>query len=183
MKHVYVVRHCKAAGQEPAAPLTAAGVLQAVELAEFLADKQIEYIVSSPFERACRTIAPLADQLGVAVVLDDRLTERVLSGTNHPNWRDMLRKTYDDLDLCYEGGETGSAAMNRVTSVVMEILHSRYNNAVIISHGNLISLLLKHYDHRVGFEEWEAMSNPDVYHLSLSVDRPGVIQRIWKSDS
>lgn len=179
MKYVYVVRHCQAEGQAPDAPLTAAGVQQAHKLAEFLTDKHIEHIISSPYERAYRSITPFADQHGVvAIALDDRLTERVLSGTNHPDWRDMLRKTYDDLELCYEGGESSTTAMKRASSVITEALESGYNNVVIVSHGNLISLLLKHFDDRFGFKEWESLSNPDVYHLTFDEDAPS-IRRIW----
>lgn len=65
MKNVYVVRHCKAEGQASDAQLTAIGVEQAEILAEFLSDKEIDYIISSPYERAYRTIKPLSDKLGV----------------------------------------------------------------------------------------------------------------------
>ncbi|WP_155986035.1 histidine phosphatase family protein [Paenibacillus gorillae] len=124
MKNIYLVRHCQAEGQEPDARLTAAGAQQAEELAHFLANKNIDYIISSPFERAIRTITPLAEKLGVEVNKDTRLAERVLSGKNHKEWRDMLRKTYDDLNLCYEGGESSSMAMSRASSVVSEALNS-----------------------------------------------------------
>ncbi|RAP74328.1 histidine phosphatase family protein [Paenibacillus montanisoli] len=178
MKNLYVVRHCKAEGQAPDAPLTAAGVLQAEKLADFLADKNIDSIIASPFERACRTLAPLAEKLGVDIMLDERLTERVLLADNHPDWRDMLLNTFDDLDLRYEGGESSNAAMNRAIGVVREALNSKHNNIALVSHGNLISLLLKHFDDRIGFREWESMSNPDVFHLSFVKEMPS-IHRIW----
>jgi len=73
MKNVYVVRHCKADGQEPDAKLTELGIQQAENLTEFLLDKDIDFIILSPFERAYRTIAPLAEQIGIEVVFDDRL--------------------------------------------------------------------------------------------------------------
>ncbi|WP_279386466.1 histidine phosphatase family protein [Paenibacillus xerothermodurans] len=95
MRNVYVVRHCKADGQEPDARLTELGIQQAEVLAKFFLGKHIEFIISSPFERAYRTISPLADQIGVEVVLDDRLAERLLSSKNYPDWQDMLRKTFD----------------------------------------------------------------------------------------
>lgn len=179
MKNIYVVRHGKAEGQAPEAPLTGTGIEEANRLAEFLAIHRIDYIVSSPYERAYRTIAPLADQLGIDIVVDERLVERVLSGSNHPEWREMLRRTYDDLELCYEGGESGNSAMSRAVSVVEEVLQRGCNNAVIVSHGNLISLLLKHFDNRIGFEEWEAMTNPDVYRISFADDAAPTIERIW----
>lgn len=132
MKYVYVVRHCKADGQEPDAKLTELGIQQAENLAKFLLDKDIDFIISSPFERAYRTIAPLAEQIGIEVVLDDRLAERLLSRKNHPDWRNMLRKTYDDLDICYEGGESSNTAMSRAISVVMEVLNGENKNIVLV---------------------------------------------------
>jgi 2,3-bisphosphoglycerate-dependent phosphoglycerate mutase len=178
MKNIYVVRHCKADGQAPNAGLTESGVRQAEELAAIFMDKKIDCILSSPYERAVRTIQPLADQLGIEVELDHRLAERILSSENHPDWRERLRHTYDDLDLCYEGGESSHTAMGRAISVVMEALNHENNNIIVVSHGNLISLLLKHFDNRIGFKEWEALSNPDVFHLSFFEDTP-VIHRIW----
>lgn len=178
MNHIYVVRHGKAEGQAPDAPLTAEGAQQAIRLAEWFADKPIDDIVSSPYERAYRSIQPLGDRLGIEVVLDDRLTERVLSSRSDPDWRERLLKTYDDLDLCYEGGESSRSAMNRAVQAVKEVLARGCRNAVIVSHGNLISLLLKHFDNRIGFNEWASMTNPDVYRLSFQTRNPE-IQRVW----
>ncbi|MCR2807080.1 histidine phosphatase family protein [Paenibacillus soyae] len=178
MKNVYVVRHCKAEGQEPGAKLTEAGAAQAEQLAQFLIRKDIDSIISSPFERAYRTIAPLAEGLGIEVELDERLVERTLSGSDHPDWRDMLMRAYEDLDLSYEGGESSNAAMDRAVGVVEKALNSGHRNVVLVSHGNLISLLLKHYDNRIGFREWEALTNPDVFQLRFIEDKPN-IRRIW----
>lgn len=121
MKKIYIVRHCQAEGQAADAPLTEQGLQQSLELAEFLHDKGIDRIVSSSYRRAHDTITPLADRMGVAVVLDERLTERILSGRNAPEWREMLRRTYEDLDLCFEGGESSRTAMHRAVSVVHEV--------------------------------------------------------------
>lgn len=179
MKNVYIVRHCKAEGQAADARLTVIGIEQAESLAEFLSDKNIDCIISSPYERAYHTIKPLSDKIAVEIALDERLTERVLSDQNHPDWQDMLRKTYDDLDICYEGGESSNTAMSRAVSVVMEALNSENKNIVLVSHGNLISLLLKRFDDRIGFKEWEALSNPDVFHLTFSGENKPIIHRIW----
>lgn len=182
MKMIYLVRHCRAEGQVAEARLTAAGVEQANKLAAFFTDKAIELVVSSPYERAYRSIKPLADKIALPITLDERLTERVLSDRNHPDWQEMLRKTFDDPNLSYEGGESSNIAMNRGIGVVMEALDSGHNNIVIVSHGNLISLMLKYFDDRIGFDEWQSLSNPDVYALAFSTaDRPD-IQRIWTDE-
>lgn len=90
----------------------------------------------------------------------------------------MLRHTFNDLELCYEGGESSSAAMKRALSVITDVVNSGLNHVVLATHGNLMSLLLKYYDNKqFGFEEWEALFNPDVYHLCLDGRSP-TIRRI-----
>lgn len=131
MNNIYIVRHCKAEGQAADAQLTDLGVQQAHKLADLLSNRPIDYIISSPYESAYQTIKPLADKIDVEIIVDERLAERVLSTKNHPESRDMLLKTYDDLDLFYEGGESSHTAMKRVVDITMEVLNSEYNNAVI----------------------------------------------------
>jgi 2,3-bisphosphoglycerate-dependent phosphoglycerate mutase len=41
MKQFYLVRHCKAEGQELSAKLTEVGYKQSLQLAEFLSDKEM----------------------------------------------------------------------------------------------------------------------------------------------
>ncbi|GKU78219.1 hypothetical protein L3i20_v226160 [Paenibacillus sp. L3-i20] len=69
--------------------------------------------------------------------------------------------------------------MSRVISVIMKVLDSEKQNIVLVSHGNLISLLLKHFDDRIGFKEWESLTNPDVFHLTFSTEEKPNIHRIW----
>jgi 2,3-bisphosphoglycerate-dependent phosphoglycerate mutase len=182
MNYIYLIRHGQAEGQAPEAALTEKGELQALQLADFLSDTPIDHILSSPYLRARHTINPLAARLRLPVHTDKRLMERVLAGSSHPQWREMLRCTYDDLERVYEGGESSRDAMNRAVSVVKDILQGGFTHCVLVSHGNLISLLLRYYDDRFGFKEWEALTNPDVYRLTFS-SRTGLplVERIWKT--
>ena len=55
--------------------------------------------------------------------------------------------------------------MKRIVTVVEEVLKSSVQNTIIVTHGNLLSLLLKHYNHQFGFEDWKSLRNPDVFLL------------------
>ncbi len=178
---VYVVRHCQAAGQEPAAPLTPAGSAQAEALAEFLLPLGIERIVSSPFTRAVHSIAPLAARLRLEVEQDARLRERAL-GEAAPDWLECLRRSFDDLDLCFAGGESSREAMRRAVAAVDDLLRHATRKTLIVSHGNLIALLLRHFDPRVGFETWQALTNPDVFCVTLAADGAS-ITRLWQQNA
>ncbi|MBS4175099.1 histidine phosphatase family protein [Bacillus sp. FJAT-49736] len=177
-KTIYLVRHCKAEGQSSDVPLTALGFQQAKMLAEFFQDKQIDLIISSPFTRAIQSIEPLANSSDLQIKEDERLSERVLSSEDCENWMEMLEDSFHDLDICYEGGESSRIAMNRATQVIEDVLIDSASNILIVTHGNLMSLMLKHYDQSFGFEEWKALSNPDVYCLKFDGAAPQ-ISRIW----
>jgi 2,3-bisphosphoglycerate-dependent phosphoglycerate mutase len=48
----------------------------------------------------------------------------------------------------------------------------------IVSHGNLLALLLHSLDGRDGFAALAALSNPDVFH----VDPAGTVRHCWNED-
>ena len=62
-------------GRLPGFGLSELGIAQAALAASFLARRDIGYVVSSPLERARQTAAPLAEALGLAIGIDDRLIE------------------------------------------------------------------------------------------------------------
>ena len=183
MKRVYLIRHCKTSGQAADRPLTAEGVAQAEELATFLAPLGIERIVSSPYERAVRSIEPLAKRLGLRVETDERLAERVLSTEPMEDWEGRMRESYAAVDVALPGGETSRAAVRRGAAAIEEILEGPAEVTVAVSHGNLLSLLLGHYGFHgggmAGYEAWQVMSNPDAYRLEREGERT-TVERIWR---
>lgn len=181
-KELYLIRHCQATGQQPDARLTVDGEKQAERLADVLSNTSITRIISSPFTRAVQSIEPLARRLNLAIETDPRLQERILTSTNHPDWREHLHQTFDQLDLCFPGGESSWEAMQRASTVVQDLLSQKSTEAVaIVSHGNLTTLLLKLFDDRVGFSTWENMTTPDIFCLRL-LETATSITRIWPSD-
>jgi 2,3-bisphosphoglycerate-dependent phosphoglycerate mutase len=174
---LYLVRHAAATGQEPEAPLTAEGRFQSGKLAEFFRDIELDLVVSSPYVRAVETILPLAQERGLSVETDPRLKERVLCGRPRDDWMDLLKRSFEDPHLCFEGGESGKEALERALSALKDWTRSSAKNVAIVSHGNLLALILGHFDRRFGFEGWKAMSNPDVYQVRLPEGR---VERIWR---
>jgi 2,3-bisphosphoglycerate-dependent phosphoglycerate mutase len=165
---LYLVRHCQAAGQDPDAPLTEIGQQQAIILTSWLSDMSIGRIISSPFIRAYQSIVPLSEHLGLTIEVDDRLVERVLSPVPLDNWRQKLAETFIDLDLSFGEGESSRTAMMRGVSVVNQAVQQTTDPVVIVTHGNLMTLILKHFNERVGYAEWENLQNPDVYCIRVS---------------
>ena len=167
---LYLVRHCQTSGQERDAPLTAQGYEQAEHLAGFLDSKSVRRIVSSPFRRAQESIAPFSALRGIPVTLDERLCERVLSGTNRDDWREKLATSFADKDACLDGGESSNAAMERGVVAVMEAWRGD-GATVVVTHGNLLTLILHHFNPAIGFNDWSRLTNPDIFALTRDAER------------
>jgi 2,3-bisphosphoglycerate-dependent phosphoglycerate mutase len=177
-KKLYIIRHCEAEGQPLEAVLTEKGRGQAEALAEFFGEIKVDRIISSPFVRAVQSIKPLALRKNLDIELDERLCERILSGRPLQDWLEKLQAAFDDLDLTLEGGESSRTAMKRIVRVAEEVLRHGTKNTLIVTHGNLMSLLLHHYDESFGFEVWRSLTNPDVFVLQFENGQP-LIDRVW----
>jgi 2,3-bisphosphoglycerate-dependent phosphoglycerate mutase len=178
LKTIYFVRHAKAEGQEFSAPLTKTGIEQAHKLVDFFDDKPIDKILTSPFIRAIETIRPLAHKKGLPILQDDRLSERVLSSSFLENWKGKLKESFDDFDYVLDGGESNSTAMKRATSIIEEVLTSDNSHIILVSHGNLTTLLIKYFNDSYGYDDLMEMSNPDVFELVVA-DENTILKRIW----
>lgn len=165
MKKIYLIRHCEADGQPPEAVLTERGFKQAIDLADLFTGISIDRIIASPYKRTVQSIEPLAKRHNLVIETNDLLTERVLSSKNLSDWLEKLRATFDDLELRFEGGESSKEAMKRIVEVVEGTFESETQNTIIVTHGNLLSLLLKHFNNEFGFEDWRNLRNPDVFLL------------------
>jgi len=181
-KQIYLIRHCQAEGQAPDAPLTEKGKKDAEKLADFLEDKGIEMIVSSPYLRAVQTATPLAERLSLEIQTDKRFSERVLSTEDLPDWLDCLKATFADLDLKFKGGESSREATRRAMDALHHYQNVGLTRFAVITHGNLLTLMLHHFDKSYGFEAWRNLSNPDVFCL-FTHPTDSCIKRIWQDVS
>jgi len=178
VRRLFLVRHCESTGQEAFAPLTAAGQAQALVLADHLTTVGADLLVSSPYTRAQQSLAPLAQRLGLPVETDARLVERVLAAEPLSHWREALRQTFTDLDLAWPGGESSRTAMVRGRAVIDALLAQPACTPVVVTHGNLMTLILRSFEASHDFHAWERLSNPDVYCLAVQAD--GVrVSRTW----
>lgn len=111
--------------------------------------------------------------------LDDRLSERVMSEKSMEDWKERLKDSFEDMNLTFEGGESNQSGMERVRSLLAELQDSAENHVVLVSHGNLSTLLLRHFNQKYGFDHLMSMTNPDVFKLTLDENRSAFIERIW----
>ena len=145
---------------------------------EFLNSFNIHYYFSSPYKRAFETINSSPIQFD-KIVLDNRLRERKLSSTfiKDSEFEDSIKYLWDNPDQSFVGGESNQVALKRILNLLEE-LEGRYSDKTILlsSHGNLIGILLHHFDSSFDYKKWEQMTFPDCF----LIDRNGTVKRIMK---
>ncbi|WP_077326573.1 histidine phosphatase family protein [Virgibacillus siamensis] len=181
MKNLYIIRHCLADGQHIDSPLTDVGMRQAHLLSVYLSEKdiKIDKIISSPYLRAIESIRPFAEKNKLKINVDDRLKERILSDEPIDDWMEVLEKSFSDHDFQLPGGESGNDVIKRASMVIDAVNNEEdISNVLIVSHGNLIALLLGMYNPDFGFEGWKNLQNPDVFLINLEENEHS-IKSLW----
>ena len=176
-----LVRHCQAISQSPTAALTDVGLGQAERLADFLSGYPVDFIVTSRYARARQTIEPYSEKAGLPIHQDHRLNERILSIGPRADWRRFVRRSFDDPDLRAPGGESARQALCRAAAALKDILHGEHRLPVVVTHGNVLALLLHSVDASFGYRGWKSLTNPDVWILNERPDGSRAFQRAWRA--
>jgi 2,3-bisphosphoglycerate-dependent phosphoglycerate mutase len=177
----YLIRHAHADWTpDEQRPLSSRGLEDARRLAEVLGNAPITGITSSPFRRARQTVSPLAERLGLPVHIEPDLRERELG--HEPGVTDFfaaVRQTWEDPSYAHPGGESNIAAQRRGVAVVERLRERCPGEHLILStHGNLMALVLQHYDPRIDYDFWRTLTMPDVYELCVRRSEAS-ITRLW----
>ena len=132
-------------------PLSEFGRRQGEAAAAALAHLPIDAVYSSPLRRAMQTARPLAETLGLSIRTDARLME-VHAGVFQDRLRSELEDLYPEVlarwrggdpDFAIPGGESRRFLMQRGLQVFQEIRETGLGNVVVVTHGGLLSAVLK----------------------------------------
>ncbi len=166
MTTLYLVRHAHADwSPDESRPLSARGQRDAEMVAEVLAAWPITAIYASSARRASDTVAPLARRLNLPIAVCDDLRERKLSDAPVDDFLGAVRATWAEPERALPGGESNRAAQWRGLAVV-RLIEERHptGHVAVATHGNLLALILQHFDPSIGFDFWRSLSMPDIYH-------------------
>jgi probable phosphoglycerate mutase len=123
----------------PGLDLTDEGRVQARALADRLAGEDLAAIYTSDLVRAQQTAEPLADALGLSVVVLPGLRE-IQAGdyemsTDWKPYVDALVRWRDEPSHAIPGGETGVEFMTRYDAAIRRIAADGHESALAVSHG------------------------------------------------
>ena len=109
----------------------------------------------APTSEPRQTAEPLAELLHLGAETDPRLSERVLSLHPIDHWREVVRDSFADPDLRASGGEIGrTTCCGAAWPTLDDLLNGSAELPVVITHGNLLALVLHSIDTGFGYAGW-----------------------------
>jgi 2,3-bisphosphoglycerate-dependent phosphoglycerate mutase len=178
---LYLVRHAHASWTpDEGRALSPEGLAGARHVAELLRDRPITAVYASKAQRAIQTVSPLAAALGLAVTSIKDLRERRLSGEPVDNHASAVAWCWEHPNEALPGGESNLEARRRGVAVTTKLAERHAGEAIVVgTHGNLLALILQHWESGIDHVFWSQLSMPDIYALTPE-DRPLMrVARMW----
>lgn len=167
MTTIYFVRHAESdrlVRDGRIRPLTEKGLVDRRLATDFLSDKKIDAVLSSPYKRAVDTVAEFAEKYGFSIELIEDFREQQ-SGKGLPRDNegnpsdDFLRQQWEDFTFRYSDGETLAELCKRNIAALNDALtRHRDKNIVIGTHAMALSTIINYYDATYGFDDFLAMN-------------------------
>jgi len=161
MTKVYFIRHAQAdnANQDYSdRPLTEKGMADRRLVTDFLKDKNIQVMFSSPYKRAIDTIAEFAGIHGFDIEIAKEFKEREIGRLEGVDTRSIVKRQWEDFSLVLPEGESLGAAQKRNVDALKAILaRQKDKNIVIGTHSTILSTIINYYDSSWGFDDFMAM--------------------------
>jgi 2,3-bisphosphoglycerate-dependent phosphoglycerate mutase len=183
MHSVYLIRHGKSelGGADAERGLEPEGHVHAEQIAERLVavTPPVKALYSSPFRRAGLTMEPLAKRLALPIAVADEFREKTMSDEPIADLKVARQRMWEDFDFRLPGGETNAEAQIRATNALRKIQAAHPDEAVaVVSHGTLMGLILNTYDPSFGYEEWLAITMPDIFRIDVPSSGAPVVEHI-----
>jgi 2,3-bisphosphoglycerate-dependent phosphoglycerate mutase len=189
MTTVYFVRHAEADNSNSDGrnrPLTKKGFVDRKLVTEFLHDKNIGVVISSPYKRAIDTISVFAEKNGFEIEAIEDLREHEVGAWRKSNIGSWITDFKDFIDVCerqwadfsykYPNGESLAELQERNVNVLSHILSQYKNiNIVIGTHGAALSTIINYYDKTFGFENYMEIINTTPWIVRMDFNDSGCI--------
>jgi len=167
-------------GQASAPGLTDRGRRQAVSLADQLQDRPVVALLSSDLTRARQTAAIIAERVGAAVVLDERVRERDFGvfegGPSSALGQDatgVAGNEVVDADLRPADGESVRDLYDRVAWFVDSVRDGPDGDVVVVCHGGAIRVASAYLEGiAVEAMAWPAVDNTQVATFAMANSGP-----------
>ena len=184
MTQLYFIRHAQPNFEnhkDSERELSPKGRKDCALVTEFLLDKNISAVYSSPFRRAVDTLGEFAALRGLPIrILDDFRQRRVDSGWIE-DFTAFSRRQWEDFSYRLSGGECLREVQARNLRALRRVLRECPDASVAVgTHGTALSTLLNAYDPGFGHADFERIKTlmPWAVHFTFFGEECAGIEEI-----
>lgn len=163
MTTIYFVRHAQPNYEnhdDMSRELTTKGISDSKLVTEFLLDKNIDVIISSPFKRAVDTVKDFAQRKNLDISTDFNLRERKIGDNWLDNFDDFAKMQWSDFNYKLHNGESLNEVQARNILSLNTILKEYANkNIVVGTHGTALSTIVNYYDNNFKYEDFHKIKS------------------------
>lgn len=139
--------------------LTPKGLGDRKLVTDFLADKQIDLVLSSPYRRAVDTVKEFADTKGYEVGLVEDFRERSVGGQWIEDFAGFCRRQWEDFDYKLPDGESLREVQMRNLAALRRVLAEHEGkNIVVGSHGTALSTIIRAFDPTFDYSSFQKIA-------------------------
>lgn len=156
---IYFVRHAQPNYEnhdDMLRELTAKGLEDRKLVTRFLADKNVDVVLSSPFHRSIDTVRHFADSKGLEIGIIDDFRERRIDSVWIEDFNCFCKKQWEDYTYKLSDGECLAEVQERNISALNQVLKDYAGKTIVVgSHGTALSTIVNYYDNSFGHAEFE----------------------------
>lgn len=182
---LYLIRHADSTYtiDERNRPISEKGKEDVNRLRKLFNHIHIDKIYSSPYKRAIQTVEGIAFERNLEIDLVEDMRERTKTQGKLDNFFENVKKLWEKPSFNFEGGESNIEAQTRGIKALNNLLDENMGKSfVIASHGDIMSLMLNHYDSEYEYNFWRQLDMPDAYALVFENSNLQSIKQVWSRE-
>lgn len=158
MTTIYFVRHAEpnyANHDDITRELTSKGLEDRKLVSEYLKDKEIDIVLSSPYKRAIDTVKHFADINNHKIGIIDDFRERKIDSVWIGDFNAFCKNQWSDFTYKLYDGETLFEVQVRNIRALNYVLEKYRNRKVVVgSHGTALSTIINYFDSNFGYDSF-----------------------------
>lgn len=177
---VYFVRHAEPNYEnhdDMMRELSEKGLKDRKLVTEFLMDKEIQVVLSSPYKRAIDTVRDFAEKMAIDIATIDEFRERRVDSQWIEDFNSFCKKQWEDFEYKLSDGECLREVQNRNILALEKVLDKyKGKNIVVGSHGTALSTIINYYDEEFGYSEFNAIRQLMPWIVEFTFDEKSCVK-------
>ena len=158
MTTIYFVRHAEPNYEnhdDLLRELTEKGLKDRELVTDFLQDKRIDVVLSSPYHRSIDTVRHFAEKNALEITVIEDFRERKIDSVWIEDFNAFCRQQWEDFDYKLSDGESLTEVQERnIAAIKLVLKEHNGKNIVVGSHGTALSTIINFYDQSFGHEQF-----------------------------